>query len=114
VRLALVVLLLPACSLRHVAHQGTSAALLAPDACDRLDRSVMGWTAATMALGVLGGSTGVTAALTEDVPRYVTGGISVGLSTTAAIATYLSTAYAQRYVRGCTLAAGGVRDAEGR
>lgn len=103
----LLALALTGCSLRPVQRGGgtITAALLDAVACDKLDRSVMGWTAATMALGVLAGSTGVTAALTDNVPRYVTSGVSIGLGSLTAITTYLSTAYAQRYVRGCTIGA---------
>ena len=99
-------LLATGCSLRP-STRATATAMLSVDDCRKLDRSVMGWTGATIGLGVASGSTGVASALTGDIPRYVTGGVSVALAITSAVATYLSSAYAKQYVDGCTSNRGG-------
>lgn len=75
--------------------------------CDRLDNRVLGWTATSIVLGVAGGGSGVTAMFTESTPRYVTGGIGVGMAALTALSAYMSTQYAQRYARRCTVNLGG-------
>ena len=106
VLLVIYALLVTGCSLRP-STRATATAMLSVDDCRKLDRAVMGWTGATIGLGVASGSTGVASALTGDIPRYVTGGVSVALAITSAVATYLSSAYAKQYVDGCTSNRGG-------
>jgi hypothetical protein len=75
--------------------------------CDVLDSRVMGWTGTSIASGILGGGSGLASVFTETTPRYVVGGIGVGLATLAGISAYLSTAYAQKFARRCTVNVGG-------
>lgn len=75
--------------------------------CDSLDNKVLGWTATTIVAGVLGGSGGVTSLLTDSTPRWVTGGIGVGLSALSALSAYLATQYSARYSHRCTVNTGG-------
>lgn len=85
-----------------------NAALKAEQAeCDSLDNKVLGWTATTIVAGVLGGGGGVTSILTNDTPRYVVGGLGVGLAAVSALSAYLSTQYSSRYSHRCTVNTGG-------
>lgn len=82
--------------------------LLAEQAeCDSLDNKVLGWTATVVVAGVLSGGSGVTSLFTEQVPRYVVGGVGVVLAAVSALSAYLSTQFAQRYARRCTVNTGG-------
>lgn len=76
-------------------------------ACDKLDGQVTGWTATALVVGVLSGGSGVTSIFTDSTPRYVVGGVGVGLAATAALAAYMSTTLAQNYARKCTVNTGG-------
>lgn len=76
-------------------------------ACDKLDRTVMGWTGTSVAMGSLAGGSGVTSLFTESTSRYVVGGLGIGLAAFAAVSAYLSTAYASKYSRQCTVNTGG-------
>ena len=104
--IACLLLALSGCSLRPTTRS-TAAATLSVDDCRKLDRSVVGWTGATIGLGVASGSAGIASTLTGEIPRYVTGGVSVALAITSAVSTYMSTTYARRYVDGCTSNRGG-------
>jgi hypothetical protein len=75
--------------------------------CDRIDSRVMGWAATAIATGVLSSGSGISSIFTESTPRYVVGSIGVGLATLAGISSYLSTAYAQKFARRCTINVGG-------
>ena len=94
------------CALRPITRS-TATATLSVDDCRKLDKAVVGWTGATIGLGIASGSTGIASTLTGEIPRYVTGGVSVALAITSAVSTYLSTTYARRYVDGCTSNRGG-------
>jgi hypothetical protein len=43
----------------------------------------------------------VASILSPTTPRYVTGGVSIGLSVFAGVSAYLSTAYAALFAREC-------------
>lgn len=75
--------------------------------CDSLDAKVTAWTATTVVAGVLGGGSGVTSIFTESTPRYVVGGVGVGLAAISALSAYLSVHYSQAYARLCTVNTGG-------
>jgi hypothetical protein len=108
VRIALLICLaLGGCSLSLLPSRARQGARLAPvrlddTTCSHIDNAVIGWTATATAMGALGGAGGVSNLFTADTSRYIVGGVSVGVSTFGAIAAYLSTAYAQKYVRSCT------------
>lgn len=89
--------------------QATIEAAVTADAatCNRIDNTVTGFTATTVVLGVLSGSSGIASIFTDQTPRYVTGGIGVGLAASTALFTYLSTQFAQRYARQCAVNLGG-------
>ncbi len=76
--------------------------------CDDLDGKVTAWTATGAGLGVLAGGSGLTALFTDSTPRYVTGGVGAGLAAFTAVATFLSTHYAQNYARRCAVNTGGL------
>lgn len=88
-------------------YRGTQAAL-PQDQCSALDSKVTGWTAASIVVGTLGGSSGVaTTVLADNVPRWVTGSVTVFLSAMAGLSGYLAGHYAAKYSQGCTVPVAG-------
>jgi hypothetical protein len=79
------------------------------DQCDSLDAKVTGFTATSIVVGVLGGGSGVTSIFTESTPRYVVGGVGVGLAAMSALTAYLTVHYSQEYAHKCTANVGGFR-----
>lgn len=76
--------------------------------CKSYDRSVVGWTATGVVLGVLGGGSGVTTAFFDDkTPKYITGTISVVFGAMTALSSYMATAASKRYTDRCTQNEGG-------
>jgi hypothetical protein len=75
--------------------------------CDALDTKVTAFTASSVVAGVLGGGSGVTSIFTESTPRYVVGGVGVGLSALTALTAYLTVRYSQLFARRCTVNTGG-------
>lgn len=75
--------------------------------CDSLDARATGWTASSVVVGVLGGGSGAASLFTDSTPRYVVGGVGVGLSAVSALSAYMSVHTAQQYARKCSVNTGG-------
>jgi hypothetical protein len=75
--------------------------------CDAIDARVTAFTASSIVVGVLGGGSGVSSLFTEATPRYVVGGVGVGLAAMSALTAYLTVHYAQLYARRCAVNTGG-------
>lgn len=76
--------------------------------CSKIDRNVIGWTATSVVLGVLGGSSGgLAASFSESTPRYITGSISAVLSVVGALGGFLGSVYSKQYATRCTTNTGG-------
>lgn len=76
--------------------------------CVARNRAAVGWTATGVVLGVLGGSSGVSASFFNDnTPRYVTGAISLGLGALTALAGFMASYSAKAYAERCTVNTGG-------
>lgn len=72
--------------------------------CLSLDSKVTGWTATSIVVGALSGSSGLTvAALPDETPKWVMGSISLALSGVAALSAFMSTHYAAQYAKACTV-----------
>ncbi|MEO9196782.1 MAG: hypothetical protein ABI445_24250 [Polyangia bacterium] len=99
------VILFSGCSLRPSVRVAAMP-LLSADACASLDNKAVGFTAASIGFGVLAGGAGLSSVLTDSTPRVVVGSVGVGLAVGSGVFTYLSTAFSQRYARGCTTTTG--------
>ncbi len=101
--LLLLVLSLTSCSLRPTLRGDSSATALPDEAtCADLNRDAVAFSATAAGLGVLAGGSGVSSVLTSSTPRYVVGGVGVGLATMSAVFTYLGSAYSAEYSHTCT------------
>lgn len=68
----------------------------------KLNDEAIGLMAASIGLGVLAGSSGVTTLFTSSTPRYVVGAVGLALQVGAGVTTALSTLYGTRYAAECT------------
>ena len=76
--------------------------------CDHLDNKVTGWMATSLAATALGGVSGIVTSVPSDqTSRWIISGVSLLFGATAAVASYLSTHFAARYTKQCTVNIGG-------
>ena len=107
VAVAVALVALGGCSLRGQSLPTKTAVSVAYDPaleaqCRKLDRTVMGFTATSIGLGVAGGANGLASIFTTSTDRTATAATGVGVAILSAVFTYLSNAEAQVYTRMCT------------